>query len=499
MVTDSNGMEDIYPRLANGFHFSMDNKDAEKDNHMQPGGSVNHFVDKGNSFWGVDDPSKVRISLKKFPEAEDSIDGCNMNFADAVKRGYAYKKGDMRDIEVKMILDVRSVDPHVLIGGPTGHHPSNSNPCCQGFSYFARFQNNTPFTVEHGKEMFHNKGYDSLNPATGWYSTRLQNADIGVAYIRYNDTDAGGRKVVVIETWIDDNADGKGWKRFTREVDFPGRGWFKKGAGGDVCGGDEDQVGYWGNLRIRIRWDDSSADVRFKNVCISEIAPHATNTQPGGQTGGGGTDTGSGGGGGGGQSGGTPVPTEPVQGFVQFKFRRNVNFYQGNYCAVANDPVTDPKVVYSQLSSNGVNGSDLDENGDNAGEVCKDKESNLFGVQVTAGTVYLTKIGSGTNVDVVIKDSSNRLKATLATITAGTIGTSETACPFTTSSTYKMKLGDRFGVQEAGSPDNNNYIAVARSSKTSYDGNHSKRYTYLNGDYEEKDGDLKAIIQGIHE
>lgn len=480
MPTDSNGMEFIYASLVGGFSYTMNNNDPLSNNHFQLGGSVSSIKSMGNGFWGVNDPSQVRLNIKKFPEFEDSDGGCNMDFTEIANRGYAYKKGDFRDIEVKMIVDVKSLDPHVLIGGPTGHHPSNSNPCCQGYSYFSRFQNTATFQVQIGKEMFHNNGYESLDPTqnSGVYSTRLQNAVIGIGYCRYNGQKPDGTPTVTVEAWIDTNADGKDWKLFQREVDFKGRGWFKKGAGGDICGGDVDQVGTWGNGRIRIRWDDPNADVRIKSLTLREIAPFAPVTTPGG-----------GDEGGGGSSGGTDVPESPTFGFVPITFRRDFNFYTVNTCAAAGE-----KEVYRQLVSNGVDGSDLDHDGYHAGETCKNTASKLYGAQISSGTIYATKHGAGTNLDILILDSGNNVKSTLATITAASIGTSETALPFTSSSnSYVMTVNDRFAVREAGSPNGTDYISVARDSSSSYDGSNSVRYTYY-GSYSEKSGDLKAII-----
>jgi hypothetical protein len=478
MVADKNGMEHIYPGLANGFSFSMNNNDADDSKFFQVGGSVDKFISKGGGWWTVDDPDKVRLSFKKFPEAEDSIDGCDLDFAETDKRGYAYKKGDLRDVEVKMLLDVRSLDEHVLIGGPTGHHPSDSSPCCQGASYFARFQNKSTFSVQIGKEMFHHDGYESLDEKqnSAVRSTGLDNGIIGVGYIRYNRTN-NGRREVVIESWIDANGDGKGWKKFSSEVDYIGRKWYKEGRDGTECGGAKDQPIFWGNLRVRVRWDDKNSDVRFKSACIREIAPGAPITQPGGETGGGGGTTT--GGGGGGTSTGTPVPTELVQGFRRIKFRRSINYYAGNFCATAS---TTDKLVYNQTTSNGAPGTELNINGAMTGEVVKDRDSVLWGVAIKSGTVYLTKIGSGTNVDIKIKDSSNRQKALLATITAASINTTETTLPFSSpSNTYRMKTGDRFVIEEAGSPSESNCIAVSRHDAVVYNSIQTKRLNLIYG------------------
>lgn len=488
MTTDDNGMEYIYAKKTDGIQFTMDNDDPLGDNHFQLGGSVTKLVDKSGGWWGVNNPHQVRLNCKKFPEAEDSLGGCNFDFSEAVARGYGYKKDDFRDIEVKMLLDVRSLDPHVLIGGPTGHHPSNSDPCCQGFSYFIRFQNTPTLQLQFGKEMFHNTGYESLTPVqnTAIRSTGLDNGIIGIGYVRYNSTLADGRDAVTIEGYIDADGDGKDWKLWKREVDFVGRGWYKSGAEGTICNGVKDQPGFWGNLRVRIRWDDDNADVRFKSVSFQEIAPFAPVTTPGGDEGGGGT------------SGGGSVPETPTFGFVPITFRRHFNFVRGFTCATP-PGVPSSKTFYEQLQFNGTDGTDLTHDGDAAGEVCKNTNSVMFSKIISEGTIYATKHGSGTDLKIRVRGPGvpGTIRATLATISAASIGTSQTTLPWVAAptNTYAIAVNDRFSVEEDGSPSSSNYISVARHSSVSYDGSNSVRFTIDNGTYEEKSGDLTAIIK----
>ena len=487
MATDKNGMEYIYPLKKNGFVYTMDNDDPLSDNHFQLGGSVTKINEVANNFWRVNNPNQVRLSIKKFPEFEDSIDGCNADFAEAEKRLFMYKKDDFRDVEVKMILEVNSLEEHVLIGGPTGHHPSDSSPCCQGSSYFARFKNTTPFRVQIGKEMFHHDGYESLElfANSAVHSTRLQDQTIGVGYVRYNSTrkDSNGQSIpsVVIETYIDSNADGKGWKRYSREEDYKGRGWFKSGRDGTLCGGAKDQPIFWGNGRVRMRWDDPNSDVRIKSVMLAEIAPGAVITEPGGEQSGGGTPTGG--------SGQPAPPPQLVSGFVPITFRRHFNYISGTICSAAGE-----KQIFNQQESSGE--SDLDGENFSVGEVIKSTQSNLYLKKISSGTLYLTKFGSGTNIKVRIRDKNNNIKRTLATITAASIGTSETAVNFTSSptNTYAAKLTDRFSIEEDGSPSTTNYISVSRSSASAYDGGASKRYTLFDGIYREENGDIKMVL-----
>ena len=490
MPVDSNNMEYIYPVKKNGFIYTMNNDDPVIGKHFQLGGSVTKFTDEGDGFFGVNNSNQVRLSIKKFPEAEDSIDGCNADFAEAEKRGFMYKSGDFRDVEVKMIVRVTSLDPHILIGGPTGHHPSDSSPCCQGSSYFARFQNKSPFRVQIGKEMFHHDGYESLDEKANAavHSTRLEDSgEIGIGYIRYNSTrkDSNGNSIpsVVIESWIDSNGDGKGWKRFSREEDYKGRGWFKSGRDGTECGGVKDQPLTWGNLRVRIRWDDPDAGVGIKSLMLAEIAPGAIVTEPGGQQGGGGTPAG-----GGGQP--TPPP-QLVSGFVPITLRRHFNLIVGTICSAAGE-----KQIFNQQQSTGE--SDLDGELFQTGEVVKRTLSNLYSKKISSGTLYITKRGSGTNLKVRIRNKNNQLLRTLATITAGSIGTPDVETPvnFTSSptNTYAMRLEDRFSIEEDGSPTTTNYMSISRSSESAYDGGSSKRYTLYDGIYREENGDIKMVL-----
>lgn len=477
----------IYNVKKNGFIYTMDNDDPLSNNHFQLGGSVTKLNEQANNFWRVNNANQVRLSIKKFPEFEDSIDGCNADFGEAEKRLYMYKKDDFRDIECKMIVEVNSLDEHVLIGGPTGHHPSDSSPCCQGSSYFARFKNSSPFRVQIGKEMFHHDGYESLEELanSAVHSTRLQDQTIGIGYVRYNSTrkDSNGNSIpsVVIETYVNPAGDGKVWKRYSREEDYKGRGWYKQGRDGTECGGAKDQPLFWGNGRIRIRWDDSSSDVRIKSLMLAEIAPGAVVTEPGGEQGGGGTPSG---------GGGQPAPPpQLVSGFVPITFRRHFNYISGTICSAAGE-----KQIFNQQDATGE--SDLDNTDFMVGEVVKRTLSNLYLKKISSGTLYLTKFGAGTNIKVRIRNKNNQIMRTLATITAGSIGGTETAVNFTSSptNTYAMKLEDRFSIEEDGSPNSTDYISVSRSSTSAYDGGSSKRYTLYDGVYREEDGDIKMVL-----
>src|SRR6187549_341535 len=60
----------------------------------------------------------------------DSIGGCDMDFGDTEKRGYAYKSNDVRDLEFKCLIRVKGIGDHGLsLSACTGHHSSSG--CCQ--------------------------------------------------------------------------------------------------------------------------------------------------------------------------------------------------------------------------------------------------------------------------------------------------------------------------------------------------------------------------------
>ena len=75
---------------------------------------------------------------------------------------------------------------------------------------------------------------------------------------------------VKLENWINENADGKTWKKIDEKID--NGGWGKDGS---RCGGTPDQIITWGGPIATFRWDGAN-DVDMKDFSVREIqAPPA--------------------------------------------------------------------------------------------------------------------------------------------------------------------------------------------------------------------------------
>jgi hypothetical protein len=213
---------------------------------------------------------------------KDSIGGCKMNFAETAKRGYANKPDDVRDLEFKTIMRITGIGDHGFsISGPTGHHDSSSDICCQGFNYMFNVDSQeNPVVFRFRKEIYH---VDYEDSPEGQFTHPKINFKLdghgffGIGYCRYNEktpesTPTGENDNVVLEGWFnpDPERDITNWIMIKRIVDKKGNGWHSKG---DSCGGDKDQVGTWSNAQNRLKTNATSGAIDFKCISFREIDP----------------------------------------------------------------------------------------------------------------------------------------------------------------------------------------------------------------------------------
>src|SRR5215510_13452345 len=149
----------------------------------------------------------------------DSIGGCAMDFMHTEHRTYAYKENDVRDIEYKFWVKVDATDDGepLNISGPTGHHPSNTENCCQGFAYLITIDVTTnPTTFVFRKEMMHKTYFRSpegtFTHSAANFSIRGANKYVGLGFCRFNDPQAPNTSVI-LEVWFnpDPEADVNNW------------------------------------------------------------------------------------------------------------------------------------------------------------------------------------------------------------------------------------------------------------------------------------------------
>lgn len=473
MAEDFNGVEFIYPaKKSNPVIWVMDD-DPKNDEHIIM--NTTSFVYNVDGTFSYKDPSKVRMGYYHNPAIDDSIGGCDMDFAACVERGYGSQSDDPRDIEAKILVNITggSSDGRFILAGMTGNHPSNSSPCCQGFSYGVRFFWDTnPMKVQFYKEVYHVNyhTYDKDFTNTALVNNKLIGYGwIGIGMCRYNVTEPSGKISVVLEAWVDINGDGKDWKLFAKIVDTGG--W---GTGGDECNGDKDQIGVWGNNKFRYRLDDKNFVGKFKHATVREIDPFDD------------FDSGD-------ESDNIEVESSQI-GFKDITFQRHMNLTRTGGCST----IAASQTFYDQQTQNGD--TDLKSTNYRCGEKCKTTNSVMYNKALHGGSVWLRRTGTQTNdLEIAIKKKSDSSRIVLHTITAANlnslIGTSETKYDFTCSgNTYKFALDDELEIKHQGT--SSIYISVYRHGSVSYDGSDSKRFTDNDGSsgYSEKSGDLKAVL-----
>jgi hypothetical protein len=317
MPVDRWGHPYLYPSKPSGFFWQM--KDNIKDD--------SHMTLEGLSGTGTgtftihfSGPTSPDIFTDPAFENTNSIGGCDMDFAKTETRGYIYKSNDPRDIELKFLASFSGFgDNGFSVSGSTGRHSGDG--CCSGFSYmFSMEPNTTPVEFRFRKEMWHVSYHDH---SSGRFTNSKLNFKlngkgyVGVAYVRYNKKDgrSAGHDSVILEGWMNPtpDTDKKNWILVKRIEDKGG--W---GNDGDDCNGVKDQVGTWGGPKYRLKSNDDSADITFKNLSLREIDPLASfddnPTTPPPPTGGGGTTT----------------TTSTIQG--TFRFSQDINSIRASAC-----------------------------------------------------------------------------------------------------------------------------------------------------------------------
>lgn len=279
MPFDKWGLKLFYPDKSGGFSY-FQSDDILKDSTFSGEG---HVTNSGGGVWTMSTSGPDAVQIGKNSTSASDIGGCNNNFDDNVKRGYAYKADDPRDIELKFLVKFvdSGSDNGFAIEGPTGPHSSSG--CCSGYAYKLdiQYRPSQP-KFRFRKEMWHVSNSD--DPVNGQFTSDLANFQllghdsfVGIGYVRYNKKDGAqsGHNTndsVVLEFWFnpDPDDDPTDWTMIKRTEDRGG--W---GNDGDKCNGDKDQIGVWSNMKFRLKSNDSSGEFQFKHLSLREIDPLA--------------------------------------------------------------------------------------------------------------------------------------------------------------------------------------------------------------------------------
>lgn len=176
-------------------------------------------------------------------------------------KGYMQDANDWKNVEITGFVRVNeaTIDDGFSWYARGGKHTDIAP--CEGTSYKSGLYYSGRARV--AKEQWHAGGYSFTEFLRA--TTSLHDRWIGFKAAIYNNEDSGSSTNVVIETWINENANKVTWKKVSETVDSGN--W---GSEGDYCNGSPDQVITWGGPIAAFRWDNAD-DVDVKWLSVREI------------------------------------------------------------------------------------------------------------------------------------------------------------------------------------------------------------------------------------
>jgi hypothetical protein len=254
--TDKFGIQKIYQTKENGEEWYMNMNNPFADSRFT---SYATLTPNGDDSWRITD-TKVRLDVATssgfHPERIDTYD-----HGELARKGYMQDPNDWKNVEITGFVRVNhaTVDDDSLSWYARGGRHTDSVPC-EGSSY----KNDLYYSgrMRVAKEQWHEGGYTFSEFSKG--TSSLYDRWIGFKTVIYN-TSEDSDSSVVIETWINENADKVTWKKVSTTTDS--RNW---GDEGDYCGGSPDQVITWGGPIAAFRWDNAD-NVDVKWLSIREI------------------------------------------------------------------------------------------------------------------------------------------------------------------------------------------------------------------------------------
>ncbi|MFL6425165.1 MAG: hypothetical protein ACJ71R_16455 [Nitrososphaeraceae archaeon] len=276
---DKFGIAKLYPTKPNGEEWFMNMSNPTSDPRFNLNNPYKHvgksstskfsFAKNPDGSWNVASP-KVRI------EAYTSA-GYNQskittyNQPELAAKGYMQSPNDWKNVEITGYVKYNSGDkPDENFDWYTrGGIHTDDNKGCEGTAYKGNlyYSGNSDF----GKEQWHENGFASTDTKIN-VTSPLQGKWIGFKFVLYNlhpsvRNDNTTTTFVKLENWINENSDGRTWKKIDEKTDDGA--WGKSGS---RCGGTPDQIITWGGPIATFRWDGAN-DVDIKNFSVREIEP----------------------------------------------------------------------------------------------------------------------------------------------------------------------------------------------------------------------------------
>jgi hypothetical protein len=269
-------IEKIYPTKNGGEEWFMNMNNIYEDQQFYPFGesdskysNTNLIITKNDdSSWKIkskNNLAKVRMNVYTSdgynPEAIKTLDHSELE-----DQGYMQSKKDWKNVEITGYIKLNNNNIPLDEGRFTwynrgGHHTEEEQ--CEGVAYKGDifFSGDNRFAKEQWHvSYFFTEIKKNLNP--------IKDKWIGYKFIVYNleKPSDPSKTIVKMESWIDQNNDGK-WLKIDEYIDEG-----KWGDSGKKCDGKRDQIISWGGPIATFRWDNAD-DVDFKNFSVREIQP----------------------------------------------------------------------------------------------------------------------------------------------------------------------------------------------------------------------------------
>jgi hypothetical protein len=468
--TDKFGIPMWYATKSGGFFYESSDDPANDD--AFEGGSETKTTGTNTVTMKPNGPTNFHLG-KNVKGFKDSIGGCKLKFPEAAARGYAYKKDDVRDMEIKGVFKFNIGSNGFSISCCTGHH--SGSKCCQGHAYMITLEpSDNPYSATFRKEMWHVSYHPSPEGSFNIPGISNDNVWFGFGLVRYNKkvSDDPTEDQVVLECWanVHPDSDIKDWKMIKKIVDKSGNGW---GNDGNVCGGDKDQVITWSGPKNRFKTNANSGTVQAKMLSLREIDPLGTI-----------------GGGDGGGGGGIPPepPKPPTTGtiFRDWVMPYNIITFPDDACGSGDD--TSTITPFYNVIDNGSS-SNLHRDRYRVCMVANGSASKFVGKKPRRVRMWLSCTGSPPDGEITValrKNNTDEVAVSFALTAVDGVPTppplnalalSDTKKQYTfenLTSAYIWQVGDRICVEYSGNTaDTENDINVFRSTDNPYDGTNS--------------------------
>ncbi len=253
---DKFGIDMLYPTRMGGEEWFMNMPNPTADSRFNP---QDHITKNSDGSWKIKS-DKVRMYVSTTtgynPHQITSESGLN----DVASRGFMSTPRDWRDVEITGYVKLNEFSENDnFVWYTRGGKHTDSDPC-QGSSYKGNlfYHGETQFA----KEQWH---VSYAKSPTTTATSSLEGKWIGFKFVMYNGLTPKGNLAVKLENWIDQDADGKGWKKVYEGADAG-----KWGRTGEECKVRADQILSWRGPLATYRWDFAN-DVDFKDFSVREI------------------------------------------------------------------------------------------------------------------------------------------------------------------------------------------------------------------------------------